>query len=109
MSKVGEITISTARTILPRLVVSSGTVTLTIKVGGVTLHTLTFNAGDTTHTQKLDVLNVAGTLSPDVAGLYKYDAQVNDRDAYRQVVPADDGAWLIRADTTHNYQIVQET
>jgi hypothetical protein len=108
MAKIGEITISAARTITPRLVVSSGTVTLTIKRGGVTLYTLTFAAGDTSYSQVLDTLNVAGSLSPDATGLYKYDQQTNSRDAYRQIVPADDGAWLIQADAAHNYEIAQE-
>jgi hypothetical protein len=108
MAKVGEITISAARTIVPRLVLSSGTVTMTIKRNGITLWTLTFT-GDQTRTQKLDVVQVAGDLSPDVTGLYKYDQQVNSRDSFRQIVPADDGAWLIRADADANHQIVQET
>lgn len=107
MAKVGEITISEARAIAPRLKLSSGTVTLTIKRDGVTLWTLTFT-GDTTHSMKLDVVNVAGTLSPDVTGLYKWDTTVNGKDAYRQVVPADDGAWLIKFNTVI-YQILQET
>ena len=101
MPKIGSITRSEAQTIAPRLVVSSGTVTLTVKVGEVTLYTFTFPAGDTSFSQVLDLLSVAGTLDPDATGDYKYAGVVNGRSAFERV----DGTYVIEADSLLNYKL----